>query len=95
MGKLLRNHRRNTSPFDIIEKKDNMNRHKYIKGDIVRNRYTKKLSLVTEVFDASFVLADTIVPQFGYKAQVTISPIYEFVRHLSNYEFENLINRSI
>ena len=24
MGKLLRNHRRNTSPFDIIEKKDNM-----------------------------------------------------------------------
>jgi len=91
MGKLLRNHRRNTSPFGIIEKK----RHKYIKGDIVRNRYTKKLSLVTEVFDASFLLADTIIPQFGYKAQVTISPLYEFVRHLSNYEFENLINRSI
>jgi len=24
MGKRLRNHRRNTSPFNIIEKKDNM-----------------------------------------------------------------------
>ncbi len=68
---------------------------KFIKGDIIKNKITKRLSLVTKVEGNTFVLADPICPQFGYKAHITISPLYEFVKHINNSEFNNRMNREI
>lgn len=72
-----------------------MSTQKIQEGDIVRDKYNEHEFLVTKVERNSFVLADPIIPSFGYKAEVTISPLYEYVRTLSKEEFEEVINRVV
>ena len=73
----------------------NMKCHKIVKGDIIKNRITNKTFLVVKISNNSFLLADDICPQFGYKSEITISSLYKFIEHLDKNEFNNRINRNI
>ena len=81
---------------ETVSEECNVSTHVFIKGDVVKNKVTEKQYLVIRVEGNSFLLGDTIFPKYGYyKKEVTISPLYVFVKHLSDKEFEDVMNRRL